>query len=57
VHAHQELPDYTVVFGDNQTRKEKPGLDTYRLATHQKQLGVLKRLVPSNLAKWQQTEG
>ena len=47
------LPDYTVVYGNNQQRRQKPGLEALRKRTHEKQGEVLRRLVPGNLAKWQ----
>jgi len=52
VAAGEHIPDFTVVYGDNQRREQKPGLEELRRSTHEKQLEVLKKLIPSNLAKY-----
>ena len=53
VHAGEVLGDFTIMFGSNQHRREKPGLEGRRKVTHDKEIEVLRRLIPSNLAKWQ----
>jgi dynactin 6 len=50
------LEDFEIVFGNGQRRREKPGLEEFRKSTHDKELKVLRRLIPSNLTKWQTTE-
>ena len=47
------LEAWTVVYGDGTLRrKERSGLEALRDAAHQKQLEVLRRLIPSNVGKW-----
>ncbi|MCJ1443686.1 MAG: hypothetical protein MMC23_004186 [Stictis urceolatum] len=53
VRPNEELPDFTIVYGNNQKRREKPGLEALRMKTHEKEIEVLRRLIPSSLAKWQ----
>lgn len=54
----QNVPDYTVIYGNNQRRMNR-SLQTTQVMReikakgHEKQLNILQRLVPSNLAKWQ----
>ena len=47
------LEDFTIVFGNNQRRRETPGLEGHRKLTHDKELEVLRKLIPTNLTKWQ----
>ena len=47
------LGDYEVLFGNGQRRKERLGLEGFRKVGHDKEIEVLKKLIPSNLAKWQ----
>ncbi|KAF2104351.1 transferase hexapeptide domain protein [Rhizodiscina lignyota] len=54
----ETVPDYTVIYGNNQRRLNKslqstPVILDIKSKGHEKQLNVLQRLVPSNLAKWQ----
>jgi dynactin-6 len=49
----EELPDFTVVYGFNERRQERPGLEGLRAKAHEKHVQVLKMLIPSNLAKWE----
>ena len=53
VPAGETLEDYTVVFGNNQRRKAQPGLEVHRKIAHDKEVQVLKKLIPTNLTKWQ----
>jgi dynactin 6 len=53
VAAGEVLPDYTVIYGNNERRTEKPGLEAARAALHDREVEVLRKLIPSNLAKWQ----
>ena len=52
------LSDYTVVYGQNQRRKDtslmtEDGLvKEIKAMAHQKQLKGFEKLIPSNLAKW-----
>ena len=39
------LPDYTVVYGYNQQRREKPGMEALKKRTHEKRGEVLRKLV------------
>ena len=51
--AGDRLDDFTIVFGNNQQRREKPGLEGLRRTTHAKEIEVLRLLIPTNLAKWE----
>lgn len=58
VAAGVDIPDYTVLYGDNQRRRNTTMLDAPIVGEIQakgleKQLKILQRLVPSNIAKWQ----
>ena len=53
----EALESFTVVFGNGQRRRERKGLEGLRRGTHEKQVDVLRRLVPSNLAKFQHGSG
>ena len=46
------LPDFTVIYGNNERRREKPGLEGLRMGTLEKQLEVERRLIPSQPAKF-----
>ncbi|MCJ1317565.1 hypothetical protein MMC15_002890 [Xylographa vitiligo] len=48
----ENLPDFTVAYGLSERRMEKPGLELLREEVHEKHIEVLRRLVPTNLAKW-----
>ena len=50
---NEVVPDFTVVLGCNERRVQKPGLEPLRFKAHEKEIEMLKRLIPSNLAKWQ----
>lgn len=52
------LEDYTIIYGQNQRRKDKTMeqndlVKDIKAAAHQKQIKGLQQLIPSNLAKWQ----
>jgi dynactin-6 len=51
--AGEVLEDFTIVYGYGERRKEKPGLEGVREKTHEKHLEMLRRLIPSNLVRWQ----
>jgi dynactin-6 len=53
VRPGEVLEDFTVVYGKGLRRKEKPGLEKLRARTHEMEVEVLKRLIPSNLGKFQ----
>ncbi|MCJ1381310.1 hypothetical protein MMC17_004420 [Xylographa soralifera] len=48
----ENLPDFTVAYGLSERRVEKPGLEALREKVHEKHIEVLRRLIPTNLAKW-----
>jgi dynactin-6 len=47
------LPDFTVVFGNGMRRIDKSGIEDLKLKMVARQVEVLRKLIPSNLAKFQ----
>ncbi|RDW94659.1 trimeric LpxA-like protein [Coleophoma crateriformis] len=47
------LPDFTVVFGNGQRRIDSSGAQELKLKMVGRQVEVLRKLIPSNLAKFQ----
>jgi dynactin-6 len=47
------LPDYTVVYGDGQRRQDNSDVDELKIRMVERQVEVLRKLIPSNIAKWQ----
>lgn len=47
------LPDYTVLYGNGMRRLDTSGAEDLRLKMVAKQVDVLRKLIPSNLAKFQ----
>lgn len=47
------LEDFTIVFGHNQRRRERPGLERHRKMTHDMEVETLNMLIPNHLARWQ----
>ncbi|KAF3044439.1 hypothetical protein E8E12_010663 [Didymella heteroderae] len=57
VPPYATLPDYTVVFSGSQKRVDKtlqqrPDILEQKMAVHQKQLEMFRRLIANNIAKW-----
>ncbi|TVY19478.1 Dynactin subunit 6 [Lachnellula arida] len=49
----EEVPDFTVIFGDGMRRIDRSGVENQKLKTIARQVEVLRKLIPSNLAKFQ----
>ncbi|KAL1297315.1 hypothetical protein AAFC00_004866 [Neodothiora populina] len=54
---YDEVPDYTVVFGENTRRidttsKSRADIRDLKIKSHHLHIETLKRLIPSNAAKW-----
>jgi len=49
----ETLPDFTVVFGDGLRKVENSGFENVRLKLVGRQIDVLRKLIPSNPAKFQ----
>jgi dynactin-6 len=47
------IPDYTVIYGDGLRRIDKSGVEDLKLKMVVRQAEVLRKLIPSNLAKYQ----
>lgn len=47
------LPDYTVLYGNGMRRLDTSGVEDLKLKVVAKQVEVLRKLIPSNLAKFQ----
>ncbi|KAI4156233.1 MAG: hypothetical protein LQ340_000427 [Diploschistes diacapsis] len=47
------VQDFTIVFGHNQRRRERPGLERHRKMTHDMEVETLNMLIPNHLARWQ----
>ncbi|PQE33554.1 transferase hexapeptide domain-containing protein [Rutstroemia sp. NJR-2017a WRK4] len=47
------IPDYTVIYGDGLRRIDKSGVEDLKLKMVGRQADVLRKLIPSNLAKYQ----
>ncbi|KAF1931447.1 trimeric LpxA-like protein [Didymella exigua CBS 183.55] len=57
VPPYTTLPDFTVVFSGSQKRVDKtlqqrPDILEQKMAVHQKQLDMFRRLIANNIAKW-----
>ncbi|PBP25343.1 transferase hexapeptide domain protein [Diplocarpon rosae] len=53
VAEYECLPDYTVLYGNGLRRLDSSGVENLKLKNIAKQVEVLRRLIPSNLAKFQ----
>ncbi|CAL3969146.1 hypothetical protein PZA11_006224 [Diplocarpon coronariae] len=53
VAEYEFLPDYTVIYGNGMRRLDTSGVESLKLKNIAKQVEVLRRLIPSNLAKFQ----
>lgn len=47
------LPDFTVIYGNGLRRLDKSGVEDMKLKMVDRQVEVLRKLIPSNLAKFQ----
>jgi len=47
------IPDYTVIYGDGLRRIDKSGVEDLKLKMVGRHVEVLKKLIPSNLSKFQ----
>jgi len=53
VRAGEIVPDYTVVYGYGERRIDKSGVEDLKLKMIARQVDVLRKLIPSNPAKFQ----
>lgn len=56
--SHEHLPDYTIIYGRNERRidttvQSREDIKALKIKGHLMQIDNLKRLIPSNTAKWQ----
>jgi dynactin-6 len=47
------VPDFTVIYGNGMRRVDKSGVEDLNLKMVGRQVDVLRKLIPSNLAKFQ----
>jgi dynactin-6 len=47
------LPDFTVIYGNGIRRIDSSGVEELKLKMVARQVEVLRKLIPSNLAKFQ----
>ncbi|KAL2075794.1 hypothetical protein VTL71DRAFT_737 [Oculimacula yallundae] len=47
------LPDFTILYGNGMRRLDTSGVEDFKLKMVAKQVEVLRKLIPSNLAKFQ----
>ncbi len=47
------LPDFTVIYGNGSRRIDKSGAEDLKMKMVARQVEVLRKLIPSNLAKFQ----
>jgi len=53
VREGEVIPDYTVLYGNGLRRLDKSGVEDLKLKMVARQVEVLRKLIPSNLAKFQ----
>jgi len=53
VAENETIPDYTVVFCDGTRRVDRSGVEELKAKMVAKQVDVLRRLIPTNLSKFQ----
>lgn len=51
--ANEVLPDFTVVYGNGERRIDRSGVEELKMRMNGKHVEVLRKLIPSNLAKFQ----
>jgi len=49
----ETVPDFTVIYGNGMRRLDKSGVEDLNLKMVGRQVDVLRKLIPSNLAKFQ----
>lgn len=49
---NEVVPDYTVVYGDGARREDRGEIDELKIRMVERQVDVLRKLIPSNLGKW-----
>jgi len=49
----EDVPDFTVIFGNGMRRIDKSGVEAQKLKMVARQVEVLRKLIPSNSAKFQ----
>lgn len=49
----ENIPDFTVMFGHGMRRVDNSGVEDLKLKMVARQVEVLRKLIPSNLAKFQ----
>jgi dynactin-6 len=47
------IPDYTIIYDSGSRRIDNSGVEDLKMEMVSRQAAVLKRLIPTNLAKWQ----
>jgi dynactin-6 len=47
------IPDYTVIYGPYERRRQKRGMESLKDAGHAKHIEMLRGLIPNNVAAWQ----
>ena len=52
VTEREVLPNFTVVYGMNQRRRDRPGLEGLKMKGNERQVEVLRTLIPSHIAKF-----
>jgi len=53
VAAEEVIPDCTVIYGNGLRRIDKSGIEDLKLKMAVRQVDVLRKLIPSNAAKFQ----
>jgi dynactin-6 len=53
VREGENIPDFTVMFGHGMRRVDNSGVEDLKLKMVARQVEVLRKLIPSNLAKFQ----
>ncbi|KAI9806614.1 MAG: hypothetical protein M1825_006071 [Sarcosagium campestre] len=53
VAAGEVIPDYTVIYGTGQRRIDRSDVDRARIGLTKLHAETLRKLIPTNLAKWQ----
>ena len=49
----ETIPDYTVIYGHGERRTDRSGVEELKAKMVGKQIQVLRRIIPTNLAKYQ----
>ena len=51
--AGESVPDFTVIYGNGMRRLDNSGVEDLKIKMVGRQVDVLRKLIPSNLAKFQ----